>query len=94
MAKDTYEFDAAVGSNLEYGFKWPLESGEAIASSTWVVLSGAATVTASQVAGNITSAFLNPNILGTVVRVVNEITTDNVPPRIDSRVVVLSVKRR
>jgi len=94
MAKGMYEFDAAVNSSLEYGFKWPLQDGESIVQSTWTVLAGAVTVVDESLVENVTSAFLHPVIVGTVVRVVNEITTDNVPPRVDSRMLVLSVKRR
>ena len=94
MAKDTFEFDAAVGSNLDYGVQWVLEADEVIVTSTWTVLSGAVTVSAEQVDGSITAAFLAPTIIGQVVKVLNQITTNNEPPRIDSRTVVLSVKRR
>jgi hypothetical protein len=93
MAKDMFEYEAAVNSALEYGIKWPLLDGEAIVQSTWTVLAGAVAVTAEKVVGNVSSAFLHPTVVGTVVRLVNEITTNNVPPRVDSRMIVLSVKR-
>lgn len=94
MSSSSLEFDASVGSNLEYGVSWPLLAGESIVQSTWIVLAGEVLITAQKVSGSVASAFLKPTILDTIVKVVNEITTDNVPPRIDSRVVVLSVKRR
>lgn len=94
MAKDTFEFDAAVGSNLDYSIKWILKDNEVIQQSTWTVLSGAVEFSEGQVVDNVTSCFLHPTVVGTVVRVLNEIVTDNNPPRIDSRTIVLSVKRR
>ena len=94
MSSSSLEFDASVGSNLEYGVSWPLLTGEAIVQSTWTVLAGEVTITADKVVGGLASAFLQPTVLDTSVRVLNEITTDNVPARIDSRMIVLSVKRR
>ena len=94
MPSKISEYDAAVGSNLDYGFKWRLREGESILSSTWTVVKGAVTVSADQIDGPITACFLEPSVVNSIVMVVNQITTDNDPPRVDSRIIVLSVKRR
>ena len=94
MPSKISEYDAAVGSNLDYGFKWRLRAGENIVTSTWTVVKGAVTVSAEQIDGAITACFLEPSVVNSLIMVVNQITTDNDPPRVDSRIIVLSVKRR
>lgn len=94
MSKDNYEFDHATGANLDYGFVWPLKAGENIVSSTWTPTSAGVTMDAELIAGNITSLWLSVGVIGRIYKVVNEIVTDSAPPRIDSRTIVLSCKRR
>lgn len=94
MSKDNYEFDHATGASLDYGFVWPLKAGESIVSSTWTPTSAGVTMDAELITGAVTSLWLEVNTVGRIYKVVNEITTDSVPPRIDSRTIVLSCKRR
>jgi hypothetical protein len=89
------EFEHAIGASLDYGFdysKW-LSAGENIVSSSWVATTGI-TLSDDQVSGATTSTFVTGGTANNIYYITNTITTDTIPPRTDSRAMVLSCKRR
>ena len=97
MARVTNEFDHAPGASLDYGFDFAvdgwLDTGETISSSTWTVTAGV-TLTNDQIVAGVTSVFVSGGTSGATYYLINTIITDSVPPRTDSRQIVLSCRRR
>lgn len=83
-------------ANLDYGFDWVdyLNAGETIASSTWRSNSTSLTLGTQTNTTRLTQVFATGGTVGSIVRLINEITTDSSPARVDERVVVLRVAQR
>jgi hypothetical protein len=92
----TNEFDHAPAADLDYGFTWAswLETGETIVTSDWAVTPSGMTLSNEAVDGAITSVFASAGTVNVVYYLTNTITTSAVPPRTDSRTVILSCKKR
>ena len=90
----TQIFDHAVGAALDYSFDWGtgswLQDGETIITSVWDVPEGL-TKSNEQILGGITSVFISGGSNGEVYKVINTVTTSNIPSRIDSRTLIISV---
>lgn len=86
----TTTFQKDPGATLDYSVDWTefLETGEAIASSTWTVPTGITEVTTSNTDTKGT-IWLSGGTLGQTYELVNRITTDNNPARIDERTIVI-----
>lgn len=86
----TTTFQKDPGATLDYSVDWSefLETGETITASTWTVPSGLTTVTTSNTDTKAT-VWLSGGTLGQSYELVNRITTDNVPNRIDERTIVI-----
>lgn len=84
----TFQKDPA--ATLDYSVDWTefLDTGEAISASTWTVPDGITQVTTSftDTKGII---WLSGGTLGKSYEIVNRITTDNNPARIDERTIVI-----
>lgn len=86
------EFEHAPNAKLDYGFDWTawLASDETISISTWTT--DTLTNSSPQIAGKITSVFVEGGVVGTSYKIVNTITTS--VGRVDSRTIKLSCKNR
>ena len=86
----TTTFTKDPAATLDYSVDWTefLETGEIIADSEWTVPTGLTLVTDSHTdtKGII---WLSGGTLGKSYEVVNRITTDNTPARIDERTIVI-----
>lgn len=93
-----FEYEHAVGATLDYSFDWGgkgwLKVGEVITTSLWTVPIGL-TLVSQQNTGSITTVFVSGGVEGKVYEVKNTITTNNITtPRVDSRTIILSCKKR
>lgn len=84
----TFQKDPA--ATLDYSVDWTefLEDEEVIAASQWTVPSGITQVTTSYTDKKAT-IWLSGGTLGQTYELVNRITTDNNPARIDERTIVI-----
>ena len=83
-------------ANIDYGFDWVdfLSTGEAVASSTWRSSSTDVTLSSAAKTTRVTSVFATGGTPGDVVRLINKMTTNSAPARVDERVVVLRIAQR
>lgn len=86
----TTTFQKDPGATLDYSVDWSefLETGENIVASTWTVPAGLTTVTTSYISTK-TTVWLSGGTLGQSYELVNRVTTNNNPARIDERTIVI-----
>ena len=92
-----FEYDHAVNATLDYGFNWAakgwLLAGETITSSLWTIPTGL-TLVSQQNTGTVTTVFVSGGVANNVYEITNTITTNSATPRVDSRTIKLSCKKR
>lgn len=77
---------------LDYSVNWTefLETAETITSSQWFVPTGI-TLTESGSTNKTATAWLSGGTLGSSYEIVNRITTNNTPARVDERTIIISI---
>ena len=85
------EFDHAPLAKLDYGFSWPLATGETIVSSVWTATTGI-TLTNQAVTVAVTAVFASGGEVGKIYLLTNAIETSL--GKKDSRTISLSCKWR
>lgn len=82
-------------SALDFSVDWSdwLTDGETIAASSWESLDDL-TIDVSTFTSSLATAWLSGGTVNTVCRLVNTITTNASPARIDQRTITISIRER
>jgi hypothetical protein len=88
----TTTFEKDPSAVLDYSVDWTdfLQTAETIATSTWVVPSGI-TKDSDSTEDKITTIWLSGGTVNKSYELINRITTDNAPARIDERTMIICI---